>query len=202
MDMKLEEILQERFPNIDIDDINLSEMYSNILDTESLKIKILKKTKCKRCGWCCKFQSPMLTLEDIKLLCKYLDYNEKDLYERYMDKTVKIPYLKSPCPFLGRESECTIYHVRPKVCKIFPFVDFFLVTDPCLIGKELLNIVVKNGATVNQSDENLQKMFDDRIKLLDAIAGTEQPKGAQYQSIFIDKNILIGLIKLLKRNNG
>jgi len=190
------DLLKEKFPEIDIDHMDL-ELYQNIiLETESLKMKVLKRIKCKRCSWCCKFQSAMLTLEDIRRLCKYIGCKEKELYDKYIDHNKKIPYLKSPCPFLNG-NECDIYHFRPKVCKLFPFTDFFLVTDPCIVGKEILDIIIKNRIVAVQS-ENFQKLYDDRIKLLDSITGVESSKGDIYQSIYIDKNRLVEIVKLLK----
>lgn len=29
----------------------------------------------------------------------------------------------SPCPFLGADSKCTIYDVRPEKCRGYPFTD-------------------------------------------------------------------------------
>ena len=185
----------------------LLEMYRSIIETEPLKIKILKKVKCKKCGWCCKNQSAMLTREDVKRFMIHFKCNYGELSEKYLDKTMKIPYLKSPCPFLDNENKCIIYHVRPKVCKIYPFTDFFMVSKPCVLGEEILDMMVKSGRFApnnghNQHDDSrLQKLYKDRIDMLNDITGMSPSRGAEYYSIFIDKDILGKLIKMLKNKN-
>lgn len=182
----------------------LSEMFRNIVETEPLKIRILKKIKCKKCGWCCKNQSAMLTLEDVKRLMIHFKCNYEKLSEKYLDKTMKIPYLKSPCPFLDNENKCSIYHIRPKVCKIYPFTDFFMVSKPCLLGEEILDMMIKSGFVYNNDrhdHSHLQKLYNDRIDMLNNITGMEHSIGTEYHSIFIDKDILGKLIKILKNKN-
>ena len=138
--MKLEKLLHNNF-----NEKELLEMYRSIIEAEPYKIKILKKVKCKRCGWCCKNQSAMLTREDVKRLMIHFKCNYDQFSEMYLDKTMKIPYLKYPCPFLDSENRCDIYHIRPKVCKIYPFTDFFMVVKPCLLGGDMLNKMIKSG---------------------------------------------------------
>lgn len=196
----------ERLLRGDFKEKELLEMYHQIIETEPLKFKILKKVKCKKCGWCCKAQNAMLTIDDVKRLCTYLKCNYEELREKYLDKNMKIPYLKSPCPFLDGEDKCTIYNIRPKVCKIYPFVDFFMVVKPCLLGEEIYNIIIENGHLFKEDNErhdsgHLQELYNDRINMLDSIAGNGISKGVEYHSMFIDKNILGKLIKILKKNN-
>jgi Fe-S-cluster containining protein len=147
----------------------------------------------------------MLTRDDVRRLCIHFKYSYEEFYEKYLDKSMKIPYLKYPCPFLNEENRCTIYHIRPKVCKTYPFVDFLMVVKPCLLGEEILNIMMRNGDLFkeNKNDvQHLQKLYDDRVDMLDTIAGTEKSRGVEYHSIFIDRNILGKIIKILKKNNG
>lgn len=198
---KLPKLLQTK------DNAELFEMYKSIIEIEPLKIKILKKIKCKKCGWCCKAQNAMLTPDDIRRLCVQFKCNYEEFYERYLDKKMKIPYLKSPCPFLDN-NKCSIYHLRPKVCKAYPFIDFLLVVKPCLLGEEILNIMIENGGSINENNDNgnnekfnnIQKIYDDRIKILNDITGSDRSNSVDYSSIFLDKNILEKLIKILKRN--
>lgn len=198
--MEVERLLHDNFNKKE-----LLEMYENIIKTEPLKLKILKKIKCKKCGWCCKNQSAMLTIEDVKRLAVHLKCTYEQLSERYLDKRMKIPYLKSPCPFLDSDNKCNIYHIRPKVCKIYPFVDFFLVVKPCLLGEDVLDIMVKSGHFVpnngQKDDSHFQQLYSDRIDMLNNITGMEPSKGADYHSIYVDKNILGRLMKIIKNKN-
>ena len=198
--MKLEKLLHNNF-----DEKELLEMYRTIIETEPLKIKILKKVKCKKCGWCCKNQSAMLTREDVKRFMIHFKCNYEELSEKYLDKTVKIPYRKSPCPFLDSENKCNVYHIRPKVCKIYPFTDFFMVSKPCILGEEILDKMVKSGRFTHNNgqhdDSHLQKLYNDRIDVLNSITGMEPSRGAEYHSIFIDKDILSKLMMILKNKN-
>lgn len=198
--MELERLLHNNF-----DKEELLEMYENIMQTEPLKLKILKKIKCKKCGWCCKNQSAMLTIEDVKRLTIYFKYSYDQFSEKYLDERMKIPYLKSPCPFLDSDNKCSIYHVRPKVCKIYPFVDFFLVVKPCLLGEDVLDIMINSGHFVpnncQKDDSHLQQLYSDRINMLNNITGMEPSKGVEYHSIYVDKDILGKLMKIIKNKN-
>jgi len=200
--MNLEKLLRGNFKEKE-----LLEMYHEIIETEPLKLKILKKVKCKKCGWCCKAQNAMLTIEDVKRLMTHLGYNYQEFYEKYLDMNMKIPYLKSPCPFLDSENRCTIYNIRPKVCKIYPFVDFFMVVKPCLLGEEIMNIIANNGHlfkehTDKQDNNHFQELYNDRLEMLGSVTGMDSSKGVEYHSMFVNKDILAKLIKILKKNNG
>lgn len=196
--MELEHVLR----NNDFDRKALLEMYSNIIQTEPLKLKILKKIKCKKCGWCCQNQSAMLTIEDVKRLMVHFKYSYEEFSEKYLNKDMNIPYLKSPCPFLDADNNCNIYHVRPKVCKIYPFTDFFLVINPCLLGEDIYDLMNKSGHFVHNNgqkiDSNFQQLYNDRMDILNSITGMDMYKGAEYYSIYIDKDILVALMKLIK----
>ena len=198
--MELERLLHNNF-----NEKELLEMYGNIIATEPLKLKILKKIKCKKCGWCCKNQSAMLTMEDVKRLMVHFKCNYDQLSERYLDKKMNIPYLGSPCPFLDSDNKCGIYHIRPKVCKIYPFVDFFLVVKPCLLGEDVLNIMIKSGRFApnngQHDDSHFQQLYAGRIDILNNITGMEPSKGVEYHTIYVDKDILGRLMKTIKNKN-
>jgi Fe-S-cluster containining protein len=215
----LNKSFQEEYKNIlenlDIDyNPDLLELLQEIVEMEPLKLKIMKKVKCKKCGWCCIAQNALLGPDDIRRICGYLKIGYDDFYEKYIDKDKKIPYLKSPCPFLdvNNKNNCIIYHQRPKVCKIYPFIDFMLVINPCLLGKEIFDIIINNLSINKNDDKNInlkmnsgkdkfQKLYEDRVNLLDAIAGNDQTRVVQYDSIHVTKKMLIDLIKLLKKDN-
>ena len=145
-------------------------------------------------------------MEDVKRLMVYFKCDYDQLSEKYLDKRMKIPYLKSPCPFLDGENKCSIYHVRPKVCKIYPFVDFFLVVKPCLLGEDVLDIMIKSGCFApnkndQRDDSHFQQLYSDRINTLNDITGMEPSKGVEYHSVYVDKDILGRLMKIIKNKN-
>lgn len=196
----------ERFPHNNFSERELLEMSRCIIETEPLKRKILKKVNCKKCGWCCKNQGAMLTVEDVKRLMVHFKCSYEELSERYFDKKMNIPYLKSPCPFLGSDNRCGIYYLRPKVCKIYPFTDFFMVVKPCLLGEEILDMMIKSGRFVQNNgqydDSYLQRLYDSRVSVLNNITGMEtSSKDQEHHSVFMNKEILKRVMKMLKDNN-
>ncbi len=138
----------------------LSEIYHTIQEIHPLKLKILKNVTCRRCGWCCKSCNAMLSQQDIDLLCKYLQCNFEELYEKYMDKNARIPYLKLPCPFLNEDNDCDVYPARPKTCKEFPFNEFTAIIDPCMLGKDIMDIIEEIEGPITRTNEDLQKAAD------------------------------------------
>jgi uncharacterized protein len=81
---------------------------------------------CTKCANCCRTLRIVVTDEDIpriaghlgmttdKFIATYLERNEEDGSYRIK---------KTPCPFLGADSKCTIYAVRPEKCQGYPFTD-------------------------------------------------------------------------------
>jgi Fe-S-cluster containining protein len=87
---------------------------------------LLKKQDawCKKCGECCRRNNPiLLKRSEVAVIAKHLGSSYKKLKKRlklvparrqgyfYMPAT--------PCPFL-RGNRCSIYAVRPEVCRLFP----------------------------------------------------------------------------------
>ena len=136
----------------------ISKIYHDIQKMFPLKLSILKKMTCKRCGFCCKSCNAMISKQDIDLLCQYLQCTFEELYEKYMDKSAKIPYLKLPCPFLNEDNDCDVYPARPKVCREFPFNEFTIIVDPCLLGKDIRSIIEEIEGPITQINEDMQKV--------------------------------------------
>ncbi|MHA1380368.1 MAG: YkgJ family cysteine cluster protein [Candidatus Helarchaeota archaeon] len=112
--------------------------------------KINFKFECQRCGECCSLYCIPVTDKDIRRIMKFLNRPlkdapqfvelvepEEDILESYEDvpKVLVEDYncanivlvLKSDkeekyCCFYDNEKKCTIYPVRPLVCRFFPFV--------------------------------------------------------------------------------
>jgi len=87
---------------------------------------LLKKQDawCNKCGECCRRSNPiLLRRSEVAVIAKHLGSSYKKLKKRlklvpargqdyfYMPAT--------PCPFL-RGNRCSIYVVRPEVCRLFP----------------------------------------------------------------------------------
>jgi len=80
---------------------------------------------CKRCGLCCsEHKTTNISKDEIRHIAKYLGISSSKFKARYRASHVsrglwKIP--GNPCPFLREGNQCTIYNLRPKVCRAFPF---------------------------------------------------------------------------------
>ncbi|MGC8937544.1 MAG: YkgJ family cysteine cluster protein [Thermodesulfovibrio sp.] len=105
-------------------------------DGKPKKMKFSMKTECQRCGECCKRDTPVILKEDIILLKKGV-ISEKDIYtiregekiRSFIDgdtyyssmELIKLRpiFASSTCLFYDPEVGCTIYEMRPTVCREF-----------------------------------------------------------------------------------
>jgi Fe-S-cluster containining protein len=81
---------------------------------------------CTRCANCCKTMPPAVSAEDIHRISARLGMSEEAFIAGYLvvDEDEGGYRMKTaPCPFLGRDDRCTIYEVRPEVCREFPHTD-------------------------------------------------------------------------------
>lgn len=83
--------------------------------------------KCDRtCADCCKYLTVKLYKKDIEAI-KRAGY-DKDFFMEF-DRHIRNPVLKvkdENCVFLSKKKGkyyCRIYNIRPKVCKLYPFVN-------------------------------------------------------------------------------
>ncbi len=153
----------------------LRELYDQLMEMRPLKQKILRNLKCHRCGFCCSKCNAMLSKQDIELLCKYLRCSFEELYEKYLDKNAKMPYLKLPCPFLNQDNGCNVYPARPKVCKEFPFNEFTVIVDPCELGKEIRGIVEEITGPLTEIDKESQELAQQSDQFFDFIINDTIP---------------------------
>lgn len=94
-------------------------------------------SKCAQCeGNCCIGESGYIwiTPDEIEKLAVHLNINAKEVFEKYI---LKIGYKFSlkekkldennfACTFFDLDKkQCSIYEVRPKQCRTFPFWDYF-----------------------------------------------------------------------------
>ena len=75
--------------------------------------------KCTQCGACCSNLLPM-TAEEIETIRKYI--KEHNIKERKHILPLAEPTIDMTCPFLDDSKsceKCTIYEVRPRICRDF-----------------------------------------------------------------------------------
>ena len=82
--------------------------------------KVFSEINCLDCGNCCKTFNINLTKSDCKRISTFLG---KDIFETIdiietADDELMIEAI--PCPFLGADNACSIYEVRPEVCRDYP----------------------------------------------------------------------------------
>lgn len=81
---------------------------------------------CTKCANCCRTMQPTLSDQDIKRIGAHLGLTKADLISAYLkwdEEEGAYRTATAPCPFLGEDSRCTIYDVRPKNCQGYPFTD-------------------------------------------------------------------------------
>lgn len=84
--------------------------------------QIFSEISCLDCANCCKTTPALLIHEDINRISKYLRITVKDFLHNYAvrDEDGDIVFKQTPCVFLGEDSRCSIYNVRPKACREYP----------------------------------------------------------------------------------
>ena len=178
---------------------DFSKVYRQIQEMYPVKMKILKHVVCKRCGFCCTSCNAMLSKQDIDLLCRYLECSLEELYEKYMDKNARIPYLKLPCPFLNKDKECDVYLARPKTCREFPFNEFTAIVDPCPLGKDIRHIVEEIEGPITEINEDLQKVANENDEFFSHMINKDmQEDTGRHLRINIDMKILEKMMGHLK----
>jgi len=79
---------------------------------------------CERCGACCrKCTNVRLEVTDIARIAQYLRVPIPEFYVRYTRVHEEFFVIKkdTPCMFLRGKNSCSIYPVRPEVCRVYPF---------------------------------------------------------------------------------
>ena len=81
---------------------------------------------CTRCANCCKTMDINFSDEDIERIAGHLKMATAEFVETYLESDDEnSPYKtrQKPCPFLSDDDRCTIYDVRPTVCREYPYTD-------------------------------------------------------------------------------
>jgi len=86
---------------------------------------VFEEINCLECANCCKSISPIITDNDIQRIAKHLKTKPGSFVEQYLiiDKDGDYVFNTQPCPFLGEDHYCSIYHSRPKACAEYPHTD-------------------------------------------------------------------------------
>jgi Fe-S-cluster containining protein len=83
-----------------------------------------ERYRCGRCGDCCHQDSILILDEDREEMARFLRLRPIDFRTRYLRRMKGEWFLKqgNPCSFLSEDQKsCTIYPVRPKICRAFPY---------------------------------------------------------------------------------
>ncbi len=79
-----------------------------------------KNFKCNQCGECCKIVVKVSKEEINKIKNKgYKDFLEIDPIK---GKDYVLKRVNGICVFLT-DNKCEIYNIRPKICRLYPFLD-------------------------------------------------------------------------------
>ena len=76
--------------------------------------------QCKKCGVCCRVQSPDVNREEQKKI-------ESKGFTNFLDRPDETGIIwirrkkDGSCLFLTKENKCAVYHVRPAICRLEPF---------------------------------------------------------------------------------
>jgi Fe-S-cluster containining protein len=153
-----------------------------------LDIRLSKKSlrfKCKRCAvYCCKLGGPCLTKEDIEQIesaryktSEFVEDSNRKYGELVMTSAMK-NRKDGSCIFLRTDEkrnayECSIYEIRPILCRLFPFeikrIDissFLLKILPCNGLNEADGELVNNRFIVKHL---LEKNHEHLLKLTELV---------------------------------
>ena len=75
---------------------------------------------------CCRTLNPVFTEEDIDRISAPKNMTRDEFIAAYLEpgqEQGRYQTRAKPCPFLGDDSRCTIYDVRPEKCRGYPFTD-------------------------------------------------------------------------------
>lgn len=160
-----------------------------ILETETALIYALQDQICTRCGWCCTENTSLRASKDeLKRIAEHKKRSYKKLKKSIRarpnkDGTMRVT--RHPCPFY--EDGCSVYPVRPGVCRSFP-TNMILSSlagdgsypDKCEISDDLLaELVIKRALEEKMSRENPELMRSIAKKKRDEMSRLSQMPQAQ-----------------------
>lgn len=135
---------------------------------------------CGQCGLCCRTCTPInLTPQDITNISSFLNMSITDFHIKYVETDGETFYFKytKPCVFLY-ENKCSIYPVRPLVCKAYPYSEStreVIFREGCDIPIELVKIKAISLLGIKKMPLELQKLFEGYAKATYAKVKAEHP---------------------------
>lgn len=98
---------------------NLDETFQKLHD------ETFAEVDCLECANCCKTTSPIFQNGDIERVAKALKMKVADFISEYLHLDDEYDYVlnHAPCPFLGHDNKCIVYHHRPTACREYPHTD-------------------------------------------------------------------------------
>ncbi len=81
---------------------------------------------CTRCANCCRTATITLDREDIDRISTHLGLGTQEFIKNYLEpdeQNDSFVMRQKPCPLLGDDNRCTVYDVRPAVCREYPHTD-------------------------------------------------------------------------------
>jgi len=134
---------------------------------------LLAQSHCRRCGTCCTSNilnrnDPGILVfeEELRQIAKNTTYSYKHLkrlsVKRKSPERDDVRYLPLPCIFY-KKGICTIYDIRPFMCKIYPIKDtppingkvYITISLRCDYGKEIYKSILKY-----QKEKMRRQLFD------------------------------------------
>jgi len=84
--------------------------------------------QCTQCGNCCRSHGDAthvyLAEADLQAIAAHLGLTRAELLARHCEREggwIQLARSEQACGFLGADNRCTIYPVRPKQCRTWPF---------------------------------------------------------------------------------
>jgi Fe-S-cluster containining protein len=125
-------------------------VFSQITKIELENLLMIQDKLCKKCGECCRRCTPILvSREELENIADYLNTPYKKLRKKLIltpaeGKPGWFNMAAAPCLFL-KNNECSIYPVRPQVCRQFPagYITATVIEDKILEIPTYCSIVLQ-----------------------------------------------------------
>lgn len=94
--------------------------------TKKLHQTTFQIVDCTQCANCCRTKTPKLDESDVERIAARLNMAPAEFIDRYLQAAPEEPPYRTrqtPCPLLGEDNRCTVYEIRPTVCREYPYTD-------------------------------------------------------------------------------